>query len=65
VLGKLIMFTIQEFIKNKNYNIENLYIDKFWESISEDKWIYIDDNMLEWMGYGIQPKKNYIKSGSP
>ena len=53
------MFTIQEFIKDKNYNIDFLYIDKFWESIINDKWIYIDDDMLKWMGYS----DNDIKKG--
>ena len=59
------MLSIQEFIKDNNYNIDSLYIDKFWESISNDKWIYINDNMLEWIGYSntdiYNAKKNYIK----
>ena len=52
------MLTIQEFIEDKNYNIDSLYIDKFWESISNDKWIYINDDMLKWMGYNAIEIKN-------
>jgi phage anti-repressor protein len=43
--------TIQEFIDQHNDNIDHLYVDKFWQSISDDKWIYIGDDMLKWMGY--------------
>lgn len=45
------MQTIQEFIQNNNYNVSNLFVDKFWNSITDDKHIYIDNNMLEYIGY--------------
>lgn len=35
--------SIQEFIKFNKYNINNIYINKFW--------IYIDDELIEWIGY--------------
>ena len=45
------MLSIQEFIQNNNYNINNLFVDKFWNSIKNDIPIYVDDNMLEYIGY--------------
>lgn len=34
-----------------NYNINNLYIDKFWNNIEDDKWIYLDNELIDWFGY--------------
>ena len=42
---------IKEFLIEIEYNIDNLYIDKFWESITDDKWIYINNEMLIYIGY--------------
>ncbi len=58
------MLSIQEFITNKNYDINDIYIDKFWSSIADDKWIYIDDNTLNWIGYSSNSdldKKKFLK----
>lgn len=34
------------------YNqIDNIYIDKFWSSINNKHWIYVDDVLIEWIGY--------------
>jgi hypothetical protein len=36
----------------KYYNqIDNIYIDKFWSSINNKHWIYVDDVLIEWIGY--------------
>jgi hypothetical protein len=36
----------------KYYNqIDNIYIDKFWSSINNKHWIYVDDMLIEWIGY--------------
>jgi len=36
----------------KYYNqIDNIYIDKFWSSINNKCWIYVDDVLIEWIGY--------------
>jgi len=43
--------TIHQFIEQNELTVEKLYIDKFWSNISEDKWIYIGDDMLTWIGY--------------
>ena len=45
------ILTVKELLKIVNYNVKDLYIDKFWESIKSNKWIYIDNEMLKWMGY--------------
>ena len=51
------MLSVKDILKVVNYNIGNIYIDKFWDSIQYNKWIYIDNDMLFWMGY----KRNEIK----
>ncbi len=51
----------------KYYNqIDNIYIDKFWSSINNKHWIYVDDVLIEWIGYkkdscGKQKYTNIIK----
>lgn len=55
---------IQNFIEKTNYNIESLYIDQFWNCLRNNKWLYVDKELLEWMGY-VQDslkelKKQYI-----
>lgn len=52
---------IQDFIEKTNYNIETLYIDKFWNCLENDKWLYVDKELLEWMGY-IQKNSNDLKN---
>ncbi len=41
---------IIQFIQ-QNANIEQTYVDKFWSNISDTEWIYIDNELLEWIGY--------------
>jgi phage anti-repressor protein len=53
------MMTVKDILKAVNYNVNDIYIDKFWDSIQNDKWIYISNNMLIWMGYS----NNEIKKG--
>jgi phage anti-repressor protein len=59
------MLTIKDFIRETNISIDNIYIDKFWENIADDKWIYIGSVMLEWIGYqptrDRQAKEQYLK----
>lgn len=43
--------SIRELIQELSYVIDDIYVDKFWESIESDKWIYIDDQILKWFGY--------------
>lgn len=42
---------VMDLLEVVNYKIDSLYIDKFWDNIENEKWIYIDDKMLEWAGY--------------
>ena len=50
------MLSFQEFIKDNN--IDFLYIAELLNS--NNKWIYINDNMLEWMGYNYNDKNKYL-----
>ena len=45
------MLSVKELLNLVNYPINEIYIDKFWDNIENDKWIYIDNEMLIWMGY--------------
>ena len=45
------LLSIQDLLFIVNYDINNLYIDKFWNSIEDDKWIYLDNELIEWFGY--------------
>lgn len=45
------MVTIKELLNKINYNYNNIYIDKFWDNIENDKWIYIDTEIILWMEY--------------
>ncbi len=45
------LLTIQNLLFIINYSINNLYIDKFWNSVEDDKWIYLDNELIEWFGY--------------
>ena len=53
------MLSVKDILKAVNYNFNDIYIDKFWDSIQYNKWIYIDNEMLSWMGYNrSEIKKN-------
>jgi len=45
------LLTIKEFLISIGYNTDNLYIDKFWDSIQDDKWIYLDRELILWLEY--------------
>lgn len=45
------LLTIKELFTKVNYNLNNIYIDKFWDSIQDDKWVYIDEELMFWLGY--------------
>ena len=59
------LLTVKELLNKLNYNYNELYVDKFWDYIENDKWIYIDNEMLLWIGYSDNEikfgKQNYIK----
>ena len=47
--GKLL--TARELLARIDYDISDLYIDRFWDNIKDDKWIYLDNELILWMGY--------------
>ena len=64
LISELIMkynnqLTIKDLMVELNYEINDLYIDKFWNNIKDDKWIYINDELLEWFGYASNIANRY------
>ena len=58
------MLTIHDVIHKTNFNIDNFLIDKFWNNMADDIDIYIDDNIIKWMGYAGNSrisKQKFIK----
>ena len=45
------LLSVQEILYVINYSINDLYIDKFWNNIEDDKWIYLDNELIDWFGY--------------
>ena len=55
------MLTIRELLDIINYDVNNIYLDKFWNSIEDDKWIYLDNDTILWLGYReIKRGKEFI-----
>jgi hypothetical protein len=57
------LLSVKELLKLAKYDINDVYIDRFWNSIKENKWIYIDNEMIEYIGYSDinSGKKNIYK----
>jgi hypothetical protein len=54
--------SVAEFVAERGYEIDQMYVDKFWSNISDDKWIYVDDEILEWIGYSeLGMKQRYVQ----
>ena len=45
------------YINKYNYQINKIYIDKFWSNINNKDWIYVDDQLIEWIGFNISTGK--------
>jgi hypothetical protein len=45
------MLTVVDFIKFVDYPIDTFMIDRFWASMEDDQLIYVDDELIRWMGY--------------
>jgi hypothetical protein len=55
----LTVMDVLSFVSTFKYDIDQLYIDKFWASIDKNDWIAIDYDMLRWMGYNYtRDRKN-------
>ena len=53
------LLSIKELLTNINYQYNDVFFDNFWQNIKDDIWIYIDDNMLKYIGYNrLENKKN-------
>src|ERR1700744_1591611 len=57
--------SILDFIKQSNFPIDCFMIDRFWNTLKDDQLIYVDDELITWMGYAnLTPqdrKKDFIK----
>jgi MSV199 domain-containing protein len=51
------LLTIKELLNIINYKFNDLYIDKFWDNIKDDKDIYVDIEMIKLMGYKSEENK--------
>jgi len=40
---------LNDFMKEMNYNIDEIYINKFWHSLDNNIWIYVDKTLGKWM----------------
>ncbi len=49
--SELPMMDVYDFAMAFRYDIDKLYIDKFWHGINDDAWLIIDRQMLKWIGY--------------
>lgn len=58
------LLTIKEFIEATKFPIDKLYIDKFWASLHDNQLIYVDDDLIRWMGFDAaqvwKRKDNFI-----
>lgn len=57
----MVQLTIYQFIEQNELNIDQLYIDKFWSNVSEDKWVYVGNEMLKWIGYHAETDQRKLK----
>ena len=42
---------LESYIEIHYQHIDKLYIDKFWKNINNKDWIYVDDELINWIGY--------------
>jgi hypothetical protein len=45
------MLIVPEFISYVGYPIDTFLIDKFWASLEENMLVYVDDELIQWLGY--------------
>lgn len=45
------MLSITEYLSENHHNIDDLYLGKFWSNITDDLWIYIDNELISWLDY--------------
>ena len=53
---------LNNYITKYHNQIDNIYIDKFWNNINNKQWIYVDEILIEWIGFNISTgKAKYLK----
>ncbi len=45
------ILTVKELLNKLNYKYNDIFLDRFWQNIKDDIWIYIDEEMLKYIGY--------------
>jgi hypothetical protein len=58
------ILTIEDFIEHNNYETDKVQLNRFINCINDNLWIYIERDLLEWMGYkdsAIANKKQFIR----
>jgi hypothetical protein len=43
--------SVVDFIHETAYPIDTFMIDRFWNTMNDDQLIYVDDELIRWMGY--------------
>jgi hypothetical protein len=43
--------SVVDFIHETAYPIDTFMIDRFWNTINDEQLIYVDDELIKWMGY--------------
>jgi hypothetical protein len=52
------MLTVMEYIKAVDYPINAFMIDRFYHTLGNDQLIYLDDELIQWVGYDAKTAKN-------
>jgi hypothetical protein len=59
------MLTVVDFIRETAYPIDTFMIDRFWNTINDEQLIYVDDELIKWMGYSCEEswkrKQSFMK----
>ncbi len=45
------LLSVKSFIRVTNYNIDQLYVDVFWNSLKEKSWIYLSPELIDMIGF--------------
>src|ERR1700761_3355267 len=59
------ILTLPEFIKAVNYPIDMFMIDRFWNTMENNMLIYVDNELIKWMGYEGETrvqKQSFLRS---
>jgi phage anti-repressor protein len=57
--------SVVDFIHETAYPIDTFMIDRFWSTMNDDRLIYVDDELIKWMGYRCKDswarKRDFMK----